>query len=115
MNGGICLADGTCQYPQYNWLDLSSSNIRLTSTEKSYLYAMISSYTTGTLLYRATRDGFGVSSFHTRCDKVPNRFTIIRNSFNYVFGGFTAARWSSTAGYIEDPTAFIFSLKRNGI
>ena len=76
---------------------------------------MIPSYTTVVLLYRARRDGFGVSEFHTRCDNVPNTVTIIRNALNFVFGGFTAARWSSAARYIADPNAFIFSFRRNGI
>ena len=66
------------------------------------------------LMYRASRDGFAARAFHDRCDNVPNTVTIIRNALNFVFGGFTAARWSSTAGYIADPTAFIFSLRRNG-
>jgi hypothetical protein len=69
----------------------------------------------GTLLYRASRDGFTAKAFHDRCDNVPNTVTIIRNNLNFIFGGFTSARWSSTAGYTTDPSAFIFSLRRSGI
>jgi hypothetical protein len=69
----------------------------------------------GTLLYRASRDGFTTKAFHDRCDNVPNTVTIIRNNLNFVFGGFTSARWSSTGGWISDPSAFIFSLRRSGI
>ncbi len=68
----------------------------------------------GTLLYRASRDGFTAKAFHDRCDNVPNTVTIIRNSLNFLFGGFTSARWSSTGVYITDPSAFIFSLRRSG-
>ena len=68
----------------------------------------------GTLLYRASRDGFTTKAFHDRCDNVPNTVTIIRNNLNFIFGGFTSARWSSTAGYTTDPSAFIFSLRRSG-
>ena len=76
---------------------------------------MTSPFPYADLMYRASRDGFAARAFHDRCDNVPNTVTIIKNNLNFVFGGFTAARWSSTVGYIADPTAFIFSLRRNGI
>jgi hypothetical protein len=69
---------------------------------------------TGLLLYKATRDGFTVKAFHDLCDNVPNTVTIIRNSLNFIFGGFTSARWSSAGVYMTDPSAFIFSLRRSG-
>ena len=75
---------------------------------------MLPSFTASVLLYMATRDGFQASAFHARCDNVANTVIVIGNNFNYVFGGFTAARWTNTDGWI-DPTAFIFSLRRNGI
>jgi hypothetical protein len=31
-----------------------------------------------TLLYRGTRDGFGVEDFHSKCDGHPNTLTIIK-------------------------------------
>jgi hypothetical protein len=68
----------------------------------------------GTVLYRASRDGFTAKAFHDRCDNVPNTVTIIRNNLNFIFGGFTSARWSSTHVYMNDPSAFIFSLRRSG-
>ena len=74
---------------------------------------MIPSFKTGVLLYKATRDGFNSAEFHYRCDNQTNTVTIIKNNLNFVFGGFTAARWSSTAGFIADADAFIFSLRRN--
>ena len=95
-----------------NWLNSSTV---LSSTEQSNLYTMLPSYTAGVLLYKATRDGFMVKAFHDRCDNASNTVTIIRNNLNFIFGGFTAASWNSTAGYIADPTAFIFSLSRNGV
>ena len=86
----------------------------LTYSEKYYLYAMVPSYKTGVMLYRATRDGFTAKAFHDGCDGKEKTATVIRNNLNFVFGGFTLARWSSTAGLIPDPNAFIFSLRRNG-
>jgi hypothetical protein len=56
----------------------------------------------GTLLYRASIDGFTTKAFHDLCDNLPNTVTIIRNSLYFVFGGFTSARWSSTLGSISD-------------
>ena len=75
---------------------------------------MLPSYSKSVLLYKATRDGFTPDAFHSRCNNVANTVTVISNNLNHVFGGFTAAKWSSTIGYIADPTAFIFSLRRNG-
>ena len=43
---------------------------------------------TATLLYRATRDGFAASSFHSRCDGRDNTVTIIKTNSNYVLINF---------------------------
>jgi hypothetical protein len=43
--------------------------------------------TNGTLLYKATRDGFEPSSFHEKCDGKENTIAIIETNGNYVFGG----------------------------
>lgn len=86
------------------------------------------------LLYRASKDGFGASVFHTKCDNKPNTLTIIKTSQGYIFGGYTEADWSKTdpirfqdllfnplhlsatrtgskLNFKYDPEAFIFSLK----
>ena len=68
----------------------------------------------GILLYRATRDGFAAQTFHTRCDGKTNTITIIKNNLNCVFGGYASASWNSSNQYINDPNAFLFSLRRNG-
>ena len=93
---------------------LSSSTI-LSPTELFNLNASLPSFTKSVLLYKATRDGFQASAFHSRCDNVSNTVTVIRNDLNYVFGGFTAAKWNSNNGYRADSNAFIFSLRRNGV
>jgi hypothetical protein len=49
----------------------------------------------GNLLYRATRDGFTASAFHEKCDGKENTITIIKTNGNYVFGGYTSAKWNS--------------------
>ena len=67
------------------------------------------------LLYRGSRDGFTAKAFHSKCNGKANTVTIIQTSNNYVFGGYTAAPWKSDGSYGNDPTAFIFSLRKNGI
>lgn len=67
------------------------------------------------LLYRATRDGFSASAFHLKCDGKQNTLVIVKNNLNYVFGGYTAAKWTSDRSYFADSTAFIFSLRKNGV
>ncbi len=63
-----------------------------------------------TLLYRATRDGFASSNFHLKCNNRANTLTIVQTTLGYVFGGYTSALWSSSAGYKNDASAFLFSL-----
>jgi hypothetical protein len=63
------------------------------------------------LLYRATRDGFGSSVFHSRCDGHSNTLTIFKAKHSrFIFGGFTTTDWDSTSEYKLDPNAFVFSL-----
>ena len=61
-------------------------------------------------LYRATRDGFSVTNFHSKCDGQSNTLTIIKSTNGNVFGGFTTKPCSGNGGYVNDPEAFIFSL-----
>jgi hypothetical protein len=49
----------------------------LTLEENSYLTSMTRSNISAVLFYKATRDGFGVSSFHSKCDGKANTVTII--------------------------------------
>ena len=63
------------------------------------------------LLYRATRDGFGSFDFHAKCDGHFNTLTIFKaKQSSYIFGGFTTTDWQSSGGKKSDANAFIFSL-----
>jgi hypothetical protein len=93
------------------WLECS---FVLTKEEALTLSQMTESKD-GLLLYRATSDGFKASAFHAKCDGKENTITIIKTNANYVFGGYTAAKWTSNDKAIIDPKTFIFSLRRNGI
>lgn len=63
------------------------------------------------LIYRASRDGFGASAFHTRCDNQKSTMVVVRSTNNYLFGGYASAAWIPDVGaYISDPGAFLFTL-----
>ena len=62
------------------------------------------------LLWRATRDGFGVNAFHSRCDGKTNTLTVVKSTTWFIFGGYTAVAWSSDYVSKKDNTAFLFSL-----
>jgi hypothetical protein len=65
------------------------------------------------LLYRGSRDGFGGSDFHSKCDGVPDTITIILTTDDFIFGGFTSMAWDSSGNDKEDMSrkSFIFSVK----
>jgi hypothetical protein len=92
------------------------NNSLILNEEECLSLVEMTNSTKGNLLYRATRDGFEAQAFHTRCDGKPNTITIIKNNLNYVFGGYASSAWGSSADYMYDPNAFLFSLRRrNGI
>ncbi len=62
------------------------------------------------LKYRASRDGFKASDFHSHCDGIPNTLTVIKARSGNIFGGFTEQAWHSDDDFVADPKAFIFSL-----
>ena len=63
------------------------------------------------LLYRGTRDGFGSSDFHSKCDGHSSTLTILKaKGGSNIFGGFTTVSWDSTSQWKSDQNAFLFSL-----
>jgi hypothetical protein len=48
-----------------------------------------------TLLWRGSRDGFGASNFHVRCDGHANTLTLLEDGKGNIFGGFTPVEWES--------------------
>jgi hypothetical protein len=63
------------------------------------------------LLYRASRDGFSHSSFHSLCDFKGATYSIIKAN-GFLFGGFTFLSWESRNWMYrnEKERAFIFTL-----
>jgi hypothetical protein len=91
-----------------------SDSLILNNIEAIRLYNYIKQ-SADTLLYRGSRDGISPQAFHSKCDGKANTVTIIKTDKNYVFGGYTASPWKSEREtYGDDPTAFIFSLRKNG-
>jgi len=85
-----------------------------------------------TLLYRGSRDGFGATEFHSKCEGHSNTLTIIKGKqiinnepYQYVdevdiesadeliFGGFASIAWDSSRTAKTDSNSFIFSFKNN--
>jgi hypothetical protein len=93
--------------------DFIDSSI-FTTNERISLKKMLNIPTEGKLIYRASRDGFSASSFHSKCDGISNTVTIIKTTSNSVFGGFASESWSPNFEYKYDANAFIFSLRREG-
>ena len=68
-----------------------------------------------TLLFRATRDGFRASNFHSKCDGKSNTVTLVETITGRRFGGFTDAQWDQSSNYKTGSNGFIFSLDKNEI
>ena len=72
------------------------------------------------LLYRASRDGWQGTNFHSRCDDRGPTLTVVQDIGGHVFGGFSSASWSSAPGHPEggsfcrSPRSFIFVLRTHG-
>jgi hypothetical protein len=66
------------------------------------------------LLWRGSRDGFGASAFHLRCDGHGNTLTVIFDTNGNIFGGFTPVKWESGKWHYksdDNQKSFLFTLK----
>lgn len=62
------------------------------------------------LLYRASRDGFEATIFHSKCDGKGPTIVIIHSNFKKKFGAFANKDWSQGSGsYVSDDKCFLFS------
>ena len=63
------------------------------------------------LLYRGTRDGMNPSSFHQKCNSIPQTVSIVQTTKGYKFGGYAEKTWENGNGsWINDDKSFVFSI-----
>ena len=65
-----------------------------------------------TLIYKATRDGFGAGDFHRCCDGMGATLTVIQSKDSgCLFGGYTSVSWHSMGNFTCDRNnPFLFTL-----
>ncbi|XP_069123056.1 interferon-induced protein 44-like isoform X2 [Argopecten irradians] len=87
----------------------------LTQSQKNQIYKWIGSLKMlkFTLLYKISRDGCSSKTFHTLCDNKGPTVTVLYNTDNSVYGGYTAVNWNSSK-VTYDAKAFLFKLDYNG-
>lgn len=61
------------------------------------------------LLYQGSKDGFKADNFHSKCNERNRTLTLIKTTNNYIFGGYTEAKWDSS-DLRTDKNTFLFSL-----
>ena len=67
-----------------------------------------------TLLFKASTDGCTSTAFHNKCNNKGPTVTILYNTNNSVYGGYTSVNWRSCGNYVQDAKAFLFRLYQNG-
>jgi len=65
----------------------------------------------GGLLYQASKDGFGTSSFHSRTRSKGSSVTIVETKSGNVFGGYSYTSWYDSTAYRSSSGAFLFRLR----
>jgi hypothetical protein len=51
------------------------------------------------ICWRATRDGWAASKFHSNCDGIKPTLTIVQVAATFVFGGYATESWNATSKY----------------
>ena len=62
------------------------------------------------LLFKASRDGYKVKDFHSKCDYYDNTVTFVKTNIGRRFGGFTDQKWDQSGSYKSGSYGFLFSL-----
>ncbi|KAJ8309041.1 hypothetical protein KUTeg_013915 [Tegillarca granosa] len=86
----------------------------LTDKDKKQLEKWIGGRQKFELLYKITRDGCSNATFHNLCNNKGPTVTVLYNTNQTVFGGYTSVSWNSGGNYIHDNNAFLFRLNYNG-
>mmetsp|Transcript_27291 Transcript_27291/g.33290 ORF Transcript_27291/g.33290 Transcript_27291/m.33290 type:complete len:259 (-) Transcript_27291:52-828(-) len=66
-----------------------------------------------TKLYEAKIDGYEPKIFHDKCDNKGATLCIVKNNYDYIFGGYTSKSWESQkyGKWGNDTKAFIYGIK----
>ena len=67
------------------------------------------------LLYRLSRDGDSVKTFHELCDNISRTLVLTESNNGNIFGGYTTCKWDCNGGNKKDGKTFLFSLTKNKI
>ena len=65
------------------------------------------------LLYRLSKDGDSISTFHNKCDNISPTLVLVESLDGYKFGGFTTCIWDSKSIDKNDGNTFLFSFNKN--
>ena len=65
------------------------------------------------LLYRLTKDGDSISTFHNKCDNISPTLVLAESLNGYKFGGYTTCTWDNKGQEKNDGKTFLFSLNKN--
>ena len=68
-----------------------------------------------TLIYKATRDGDKVQTFHTMCDSYNHTVVLIKTLKGRRFGGYTYEKWEGEDVNKVDNRAFLFSIDKQKV
>jgi hypothetical protein len=72
-------------------------------------------FSSTSLLYRGSRDGFDKAVYHAKCDNQGPHVTIVKCGEGNIFGGYMSVQMPAAKGgvWVDDPsnTSFLFSLK----
>lgn len=93
----------------------SNSNLIKNPKDKNFIFKILLNYQKIkkiTLLYKATKNGFKSSTFHSLCDKKGATITFIKSNYGKIFGGFINDSWHSKDCWTYSKESFLFSLNR---
>ena len=66
------------------------------------------------LLYRASRDGWLLKDFHSKCDRKGATIVLVKTTKGRLCGGYTTIPWQNPKGWavVVDAEAFVFSIDK---
>ena len=64
-------------------------------------------------LYDTQKDTHNAGAFHQKCDDKGTTIVLVKTASDSRFGGYTSKSWGASSGaYVEEPSAFLFSLDK---